>query len=139
MTDRGNEFMGGAMRDLCQFHDIRFTSSASHSPHQNAKAERGHAVVDRSLERMMTAQPSLKPDVALAWCIQAANTMQNVDGFSPFMLVFGRLPRHPTLVDINPGDSEEIINSWAKSKEQLDSEFGEETDDMSEKHALLKA
>ena len=118
MTDRGNEFMGGAMRDLCQFHDIRFTSSASHSPHQNAKAERGHAVVDRSLERMMTAQPSLKPDVALAWCIQAANTMQNVDGFSPFMLVFGRLPRHPTLVDINPGDSEEIINTQAKWVDQ---------------------
>ena len=118
MTDRGNEFMGGAMRDLCQFHDIRFTSSASHSPHQNAKAERGHAVVDRSLERMMTAQPSLKPHVALAWCIQAANTMQNVDGFSPFMLVFGRVPRHPSLVDTNPGDSEEIMSRQAKWVEQ---------------------
>ena len=114
MADRGSEFMGGAMRDLCQFHGIRFTSTASHSPHQNAKAERGHAVMDRALERMITAQPGIKPTIALAWVTQAANTLQNVDGFCPFMLVFGRVPQHPTLVEINPGDSEEIVNSQAR-------------------------
>ena len=118
MTDRGNEFMGKDMRDLCSFHDIRFTSTASHSPHQNAKAERGHAVVDRALERMITAQPSIKPRVALAWVIQASNTLQNVDGFCPFMLVFGRVPQHPTLVDINPGNNEEIINTQARWVDQ---------------------
>ena len=118
MADRGNEFMGGAMRDLCTFHDIRFTSTASYSPHQNAKAERGHAVVDRALERMITAQPSIKPKVALAWVIQASNILQNVDGFCPFMLVFGRVPQHPTLVDVNPGNNEEIIDTQARWAEQ---------------------
>ena len=114
MTDRGNEFLGKAMRELCQFHDIRMTTTASHSPHQNAKAERGHAVVDRSMERMLTAQPGLKPAVALAWVIQAANTLQNVDGFSPFMLVFGRVPQHPSLVDANPGNCEELASSQSR-------------------------
>ena len=118
MFDRGNEFMGSAMRALCQFHGIRVTTTASHSPHQNGRAERGHAVVDRAMERMLIAQPALKPAVALAWVIQAANTMQNVDGFSPFMLVFGRVPQHPSLVDVEPGNSEEVMDSQHKWVEQ---------------------
>ena len=117
MSDRGTEFINTEMRDFCQFHGIRFTSSASYSPHQNAYVERGHAVADRALERMITADPSLKPQVALAWVIQAANTLQNVSGLTPFQLVFGRLPRHPTLVEDNPGADQEIADSqatWAR-------------------------
>ena len=117
MTDRGTEFRNGELRDLCQFHGIRFTSTASYSPHQNAYVERGHAVADRALERMITADPKLKPEVALAWVIQAVNTLQNVNGFTPFQLVFGRLPRHPTLVEDNPGANQELADSeatWAR-------------------------
>ena len=117
MSDRGTEFVNGEMKEFCQFHGIRFTSTASYSPHQNAYVERGHAVADRALERMITADPALKPEVALAWVIQAVNTLQNVNGFTPFQLVFGRLPRHPTLVEDNPGANEEIADSqamWAR-------------------------
>ena len=117
MTDRGTEFNNGELRDLCQFHGIRFTSTASYSPHQNAYVERGHAVADRALERMITADPKLKPEVALCWVIQAVNTLQNVNGLTPFQLVFGRLPRHPTLVEDNPGANQELADSeatWAR-------------------------
>ena len=117
MSDRGNEFVNGEVRELCQFHGIRFTSTASYSPHQNAYVERGHAVADRALERMMTADPKLKPEVALGWVIQAVNTLQNVNGFVPFQLVFGRLPKHPSLVEAHPGDNQEIADSqatWAR-------------------------
>ena len=117
MSDNGHEFLNGAVKDLCQFHGIRFTTTASYSPHQNAYVERGHAVADRALERMLTADPSLKPEVALCWVVQAVNTLQNVNGFTPFQLVFGRLPRHPTLVEDNPGATEEIADSsatWAR-------------------------
>ena len=117
MTDRGNEWVNGEVRELCQFHGIRLTTTASYSPHQNAYVERGHAVADRALERMLTADPSLKPEVALCWVIQAVNTLQNVDGFAPFQLVFGRLPKHPSLVEDNPGNNEEVADSkavWAR-------------------------
>ena len=66
---------------------------------------------------MITADPALKPEVALAWVMQAVNTLQNVNGFTPFQLVFGRLPRHPTLVEDNPGANQEIADSqatWAR-------------------------
>ena len=117
MSDRGKEFLNGEMKDFCQFHGIRFTTTASYSPHQNSYVERGHQTADRALERMITADPSLKPQVALAWVIQAVNTLQNVNGFTPFQLVFGRLPRHPTLVEDNPGANQEIADSqstWAR-------------------------
>ena len=117
MSDRGTEFLNGEMKDFCQFHSIRFTTTASYSPHQNAYVERGHQTADRALERMITADPALKPEVALAWVIQAVNTLQNVNGFTPFQLVFGRLPRHPTLVEDNPGANQEIADSqatWAR-------------------------
>ena len=117
MSDRGTEFLNGEVRDLCQFHGIRFTSTASYSPHQNSYCERGHQTADRALERMITADPALKPEVALAWVIQAVNTLQNVNGFVPFQLVFGRIPRHPSLVEDNPGANQEIADSqamWAR-------------------------
>ena len=42
-------------------------------------------------------------DIAVAWCINAKNSLQNVHGFSPFQLVFGRNPRLPgILVDRPP-------------------------------------
>ena len=52
MSDRGTEF----------FNLIRFTTIASYSPHEN---ERGHAITDRALERMITADSALKPEVVL--------------------------------------------------------------------------
>ena len=114
MSDRGAEFLNGEVKDLCQFHGIQYTTTASYSPHQNGLVERGHAVADRALERMMTADPSLKPQVALAWVMQAVNTMQNINGLVPFQLVFGRLPRHPSLVEENPGANEVIADSQAQ-------------------------
>ena len=43
--------------------------------------------------------------------------MQNVNGYVPFQLVFGRLPRHPILVEDNPEENEVIADpqaQWAR-------------------------
>ena len=101
MSSHEAEFLNNEVQDLCQFHGIKYMTTASCLPQQNGLTERGHAVADRALERMMTADPSMKPQVALSWTIQAANTMQNVNGCVPFQLVFGKLPQHPSLVEDN--------------------------------------
>ena len=79
MSDRGNEFLNTEVQDMCQIYGIKYTTTAAYSPHQNGLVERGHATADRALERMMTADPRIKPQ-----------------------LVFGRIPRHPFLVKDNP-------------------------------------
>ena len=114
MGDKGAEIFKEEVQDLCQLHGINYTNTTSHAHQQNEFVERGHAVADRALERMLTADPSLRPQVALAWVIYAANTLQNVNGCVPFQLVFGRIPKHPSLVDDNPGANEVIADSQAQ-------------------------
>ena len=36
MSDRGAEFLNGEVQDLCQFHGIKYTTTASYSPHKKA-------------------------------------------------------------------------------------------------------
>ena len=59
---------------------------------------------------MLTENPSLNPQVALSWVTHAANSLQNVDGCVPFQLVFGKIPKHPSLVEDNPGANEVLTN-----------------------------
>ena len=66
---------------------------------------------------MLTEDPSLNPQVALSWVIHAANSLQNVEGCVPFQLVFGKIPKHPSLIEDNPGANEVLANSqtqWAQ-------------------------
>ena len=84
MGDKGAEIFKEEVQDLCQLHGINYTNITSHAHQQNEFGERGHAVADRALERMLTADPSLNPQVALSWVIYATNTLQNVDGCVPF-------------------------------------------------------
>ena len=116
MSDRGKEMINPQLRSLCQMYGIKFTSTASHSPHQNSINERGHFTVDRSMDRLLTADPSLKPQVALAWAVQACNTLQMVGGFSSFQLVFGRNPSYPSITEAEAGFDEDVTSksdSWA--------------------------
>ena len=105
-SDRGSEFLNSQLRAFCETWDIRFTATASYSAHANGEIERAHACVDRSMDKMMTAMPSLTPEEALAWSLNASNTLSSVSGFSPHMLVFGRNPNIPTLTDFKPGNQE---------------------------------
>ena len=41
-------------------------------------------------------------DIALTWCINAKNTLQNLDDFSPFQLTLGRNPKLPNLLTDKP-------------------------------------
>ena len=55
---------------------------------------------------MPTADPSLTPDIALGWSVHAVNTLEMIDGISPFMIVFGKNPMHPTLTNFKPGNED---------------------------------
>ena len=49
--------------------------------------------------------------------IHAVNSMQNVESFVPFQLVFGITPKHPSMVKENPGQNEVLADfpaQWAR-------------------------
>ena len=59
--------------------------------------ERNHYIVDVCVEKMTEDDPSMKLEVALAWAVNAKNSMQNHNGFSPIQLVSGTNPNLPSL------------------------------------------
>ena len=105
-SDRGKEFLNQHLQAFCNIHSIRMTTTASYTPNANGLVERNHAVIDKMLEKMVTQDPELKPQLALCWSIQASNSLDLVDGISPFTLVFGRNPQHPAITDL--GDVEQL-------------------------------
>ena len=53
------------------------------------------------LDKVLEDQ-QLDLDIALAWCINAKNSLANVHGFSPFQLVFRQNPNLPSTFSDKP-------------------------------------
>ena len=104
--DRGREWLNQELENVCYKFDIKLTSTAALTPNANGIVERQHAVCDRMMDKMLTADPTLTPDVALGWSVHAANALEMREGISPFMIVFGKNPMHPSLTDYKPGNEE---------------------------------
>ena len=106
-VDRGREWMNSELQSFCHKFDVRLTATAALTPNANGICERQHAVCDRMMDKMITADPSLSPEIALCWAVHAANSLELNEGISPFTIVFGKTPMHPTLMDYRPGNEEE--------------------------------
>ena len=115
-SDRGKEFLNQHLQAFCSIHNIRMTTTASFTPNANGLIERNHAVIDKMLEKMVTADRSVTPRAALCWSIQASNCLDLVQGISPFTLVFGRNPQHPALTEV--GDVEQVSDISQKLYDQ---------------------
>ena len=74
----------------------------------NGINERNHATVDRMIQKMLFAQPDMQPEVALAWALNAKNTLENYQGYSPHFLVFGESPKLPAAYSSGPAAWEEV-------------------------------
>ena len=106
-VDRGREWMNNELQNFCHKFDIRLTATAAMTPNANGICERQHAVCDRMMDKMITADPTLSPEMALCWSVWSANCLELTEGVSPFTIVFGRVPMHPTLMDFKPGNEED--------------------------------
>ena len=58
---------------------------------------------------MRLEDPSLSAEVALTWALVAKNTLQNVSGFSPFQIVFGKDPQLPSVYTAGPPGLKEVV------------------------------
>ena len=65
----------------------------------NGLNERNHAVVDRCFSKILHNDPKMDPKVALAWAVTAKNSYPAHSGFSIFLLVFGKQPKLPNVLE----------------------------------------
>ena len=101
MSDNGGEFANDDFKDMCEAMNIYVKVTAAESPFSNGLVERHNMIIGNMLDKVLEDQ-QLDLDIALAWCINAKNSLANVHGFSPFQLVFGQNPNLPSTFSDKP-------------------------------------
>ena len=96
-SDLGGENCNEIIEDAAANMDIKLTTTASYSPHQNGLNERNHATVDYMMKKMLESDSRMSPETALFWSLNAKNSLDNCFGFSPYQLVFSANPKSWTL------------------------------------------
>ena len=115
LSDNGAEFSNDKFRELCEQLNIVNTTTPGESPWSNGVVERHNGILMETVRRVMDeCQCSLES--ALPWAICAKNTLSNVSGYSPNVLVFGRNPNFPSvLIDdvpaLSPCTHSELVRS----------------------------
>ena len=107
-NDRGSEFENQEMSKLCEYLQVRHISTPAYSPNCNGLNERNHAVIDKCVRKMIILEPGICPQIALAWSINAHNTLRNIKGFTPAQIAFGRNPKIPSIYSDTPASMEEV-------------------------------
>ena len=97
LIDNGGEFANENYKELTEQFNVEICGTSANSPWQNGMCERNHYIVDVRVEKMIEDDPSMKLEVVLAWAINAKNSMQNHNGFSPIQLVLGTNPNLPSV------------------------------------------
>ena len=100
-SDRG-EFTNKELTEMAEYFNIKKTATVASSPNQNGVNKRNHAVVDIMMTKMMDADSSLDPEVALCWSLNAKNSLKSYQEFCPFQLVFRHSPSLPMVQMAGP-------------------------------------
>ena len=115
-SDIGGENCNEIIEDVAANMDIKLTTTASYSPHQNGLNERNHATVDQMMTKMMESDSKMSPETALFWSLNAKNSLENCYGFSPYQLVFTTNPELPIISNMGPAGFENVTKSEVFAK-----------------------
>ena len=110
-SDNGGEFVNAELQEMESILNIEVLTTAANAPHQNGLCERNHQIVDSILGKLIHEYPATPKGVLLKWACMAKNSLQMVEGFSPYQLVIGRNPRLPCVADASPSSLESTTRS----------------------------
>ncbi len=135
LNDNGGEFVNAEMQELKSWLNIVDLTTGAEAAYQNGMCEKNHYTVDNIVERIDEDFPNIPIHAKLAWACMAKNCLQNVHGYSPNQLVFGRNPNLPNIMTDGPPSWEEstvsdrlgahIAALKASRKGFIESEFSE--------------
>jgi len=109
--DNGREFINEKMMEMAQAAGIGIKSTGSYSPDQNGLNERNHGLADIIVEKLRRESPNMSLQEAVDQAAWARNAQINeLRGFSPFQLVYGRNPGLPGVSDATTGGLETMTH-----------------------------
>ena len=97
LSDNGCEFQNEAMRELGNLLNIEIKTTAAEAPWSNGITERHNALIGAMIDKIIDSQ-HCSLEMALAWAVNAKNSLSNVYGYSPYQLVFGANPNVPSIL-----------------------------------------
>ena len=97
LSDNGCEFQNVAMRELGDLLNIEVKTTAAEAPWSNGITERHNALIGSMIDKLIDSQ-HCSLEMALAWSVNAKNSLSNVYGYSPYQLVFGKNPNVPSIL-----------------------------------------
>ena len=100
LSDNGGEFINQTFLELCDTFGIKIKTTAAESPWSNGLVERHNLVLANMLDKVID-ETGCSLEIALAWCLNAKNSLYNVEGFSPFQLSVGCNPVLPNILNDN--------------------------------------
>lgn len=101
MSDNGGEFVNEKFTEMCAVMNIKIRTSPSESPWCNGTVERHNGLLAEMIDAVLH-ETKCNLNIAVAWAVNAKNSLSNVYGFSPHQLVFGKNPGIPGLLqDVN--------------------------------------
>ncbi|PIK59085.1 hypothetical protein BSL78_03967 [Apostichopus japonicus] len=95
LTDNGREFDNSELHDLAENFNITIKTTLAYSPWSNGLLERHNRTLTEILNKV-SCDPHMDLETALAWSVNAKNSLANIHGFSPYQLVYGTTPCLPT-------------------------------------------
>lgn len=115
LTDNGGEFSNDDFKELCEQFNVLSITTPGESPWSNGVCERHNGVLMETVRRVMD-ECKCDIETALPWAVCAKNTLSNISGYSPNMLVFGKNPNEPSVLHdsipaLEPCSHSELVRS----------------------------
>ena len=97
-SDNGGEFVSKHLPDLRENFNVKILTTPAGSPWSNGLCERHNKILTHMLLKI-NKDTSCSWETALAWALNAKNSLINVSGFSPHQLVFGENMKLPNVMN----------------------------------------
>ena len=96
---------------MCENLNINIKTTAAESAWSNGLCEKYNGVIGRAVKKVVE-EVRCSLDIALAWSVNAKNSLHMVHGFSPYQMVFGRNPNLPFALTSKPPALEGVSSSF---------------------------
>lgn len=131
LTDQGTNFLSSLIKNLTKKFNIKHFKTTAYHPQSNGSLERSHHVLTEYLKNFISHDNEWDEYIALAMFSYNTSVHESTK-YSPFQLVFGRLPRTPSS---RPPLEEEDIETYPQYLTNLFTRLSDAQEDA-RKHLL---
>ena len=116
LTDNGGEFVNNDFMDMADNLNIHVMTTPAEAPWCNGVVEKHNHIIGVMLEKLW--EDGLK-DIKqnLSWCLNAKNSMENHNGFTPYQIALGTNPILPNYLNSQLPALEGVTNSERVAKQ----------------------